>query len=87
MREAFSNRDCLSVCLSVRPYVTLFYKFVKCTLVTSSCISSRITKPCGLVYFSPAQYISNVTPLSSSVLPVLPVKCIALKKNKQDRKA
>ena len=36
----------LSVCLSV----TLFYKFVKYTFVTSSCISSRITQPCGLVF-------------------------------------
>ena len=53
MREASSKRDCLSVCPSVRlcvcPYVTLFYIFAKCTLVTSSGISWRITQPSGLV--------------------------------------
>ena len=37
------------VCPYVCPYVTLFYIFAKCTLVTSSCISCRITQPCGLV--------------------------------------
>ena len=49
MRQASSERDCHSVCPSLCPYVTLFYVFAKCTLVTSSCISWRITQPCGLV--------------------------------------
>ena len=50
MRQASSKRDCWSVRLYVCPYVTLFYIFAKCTLVTSSCISCRITQPCGLLW-------------------------------------
>ena len=62
MRQASSKRDCLSVrlsvCMYVCPYVTLFYIFAKCTLVTSSCISCRITQPCGLVYLRSSQISS-----------------------------